>query len=624
MPPRLTRPLLRTLPLVVLLLAGSVLADGPLAALAPGSSFLAIHLAPAGTTYPALAADVASLDGSAARDALLATLRALEADAASPQAHAADAAAALGAAIDLLEGGRGGDALITRCPALADTSLPTLREGLLVVSATARTPIPAALLLLRVDGNATGAATAVIDVLSGCLGDGTVLHQDGVALTPLASDGVTTTVARVGDVIALGSSTDLVRAAVRLANGSQEPSLASGPAGHSPALTGTGIGLTVDTTAVADVLDALPGVGQDAVARAARARLQAASRTVPLLALRLSARSDGVLVESWTHVDASGGDPALAKLLLCANCRARPSLLVPASALAVEASPMRLAAWSDYLTGMVGDVLRAGGSELDPLALLKQRSGIDLAGDLFPWLGDTATTVALPAPAGTPPALMGVPAQVTIVPVASAARARAGLTRLGTALQDLLDQLPASRPSAGGVRPSALVASRTSSYRDVTVTRIQIGPSADLGIALVGDRLVLASPSATLNTVIDTFRGGPTLHDGPLAAALATAPADALAVRASDAAAPLRGGANLLRALSQPLAFAVQGALAGARQASGGTSAAPAGPDLVSLLRFTELPANALDALARHLGIARGWTVVRDGTVETHLFVPVE
>ncbi|MEJ2359398.1 MAG: hypothetical protein P8Y13_15150 [Deinococcales bacterium] len=612
--------------MVPLLGLSAAFAATPLTALAPGSAFLAVHFGGPGASYPALAADLRSLGTTAARGALVDTLTTLEAAARGPKAHDAQAAAALGAALDLLKGGGTRGALAKRCPALESAPRPHLQEGLFTLSATSYAPVPAALALLRLEPGESDAAAGLLGALRACFGTGTALQQDDVALVSLTIDGVTVTVARVGDVLAAGSTTDQVRAAVRLAHGSSEPSLASRPAGSSPALSGPGFGVAFEGAAVADLLGAVPGLGSDPTADAVRARLQAAMRTVPLMAVHLSAQPDGVLVESWTHVDATGGDPALAWLLRCDGCRARPSLLVPANALSVSASNLRLKAWTDYLSGAIREVTQAGGGELDALSLLKQRTRIDLAGDLFPWLGDVATSVTLPAPAGTPQALLGVPAQITIVPVTSAAQARDGLARLGTALQGLLDQLPASRADTGGVPPNALVATRSATYRDVSITRIQIGPSTDLGVALVGNRLVLASPSAALHTVIDTFRGGPTLHSGPLAAALGAAPAEAMTVEASDPAASLHGAAALLRSASQPVAFAVQSALAGVVQASGDTSTgngAPTGPDLRSLLSATELPADALDTLAGHLGIARGWSVWQAGAVVGRWFLPV-
>jgi hypothetical protein len=626
MPRRIVRPLLRCLLLVAALGPSAALA-APLSTLAPGSAFLAVHVGGAGASYPALAADLGSLDTATARHALVQTLTALQVAArGAKRRDARDAGKALGAALGLLEGGGRRGGLAKRCPALESSASPHVTEGLLTLSATSYAPVPAALLLLRVAPGEGTAAAGVIGALRTCFGAGTVLRQGEVALIPLSVDGVAVTVARVGDVLAAGSTVDQVRAAVRLAHGSSEPSLASGPAGSSPALSGPGVGITFDGAVVAHLLGAVPGLGSDPTAGALRARLQAMLRTVPLTAVRVSAQGGGVLLESWTRVDATGGDPVLARLLRCEGCSARPTLLVPASALSVSASNLRLKAWTDYLAGVIRDVTRAGGGELEPLILLKQRTGIDLAGDLFPWLGDAATSATLPSPAGTSQALLGVPAHVTILPVASAAQARDGLSRLGASLQNLLEQLPAGQRGMGGVRFGAIIATRRETYRGVPITRIQIGPSTDLGVALVGNHLVLASPSAALDTVIDTFRGGPTFHRGPLAAALQGAPPDALAVAASDPAASLRATAALLRSASQPLAFAIQGAVAGAERASGGgsgTATASPAPDLGSLLAATELPADALDTLAAHLGVARGWSVWQDGAVVGRWFVPV-
>ena len=501
-----------------------------------------------------------------------------------------------------------------------------------MVSATPYAPVPAALVLARVAPGAGPATDDAIAALDHCYASGVPQTQDGVSLRELALGDATIAVARIGDVVAAASTVDLLRAAVRLAHGSTEPSLASRVPGALADLNGAGITVSIDTAAIAGVVGALPGLPSDPTAHAARVHLQDALRTVPLIALQLTAQPSGLVLQSWTRVDPNGGDGALAALLRCDRCRARPSLLVPADALAVDASPLRLQAWTTYLAGLADDVAAAGGGRIDPLALLKQQTGLDLANDLFPWLGTVATTVELPAPTGTPQALLGVPARLTIVPVASPERAGAGLARLGPALERLLARFSGTGGGAieaAGLDPATLIATRHERYREVAITRIQVGPSTDLGVALVGSRLVLASPSAALRSVIDTYRGGPTLHASALAAALAAAPAGSQAVWASDGAAMLRGVASMLRALSQPAAFAVQSGLVAARRAaapgSEATGATPpsAQPDLGRLLDATELPADTLDALAAHLGVTRGWSVWRDGALVRRWSLPI-
>lgn len=615
--------LLRAVLAVVVLGTAGGYAAAPLAALAPSSTVLAVHVGGHDTSYPALRRDLAGLDVATARQTLVAGLTYVRDTLGGPQPGDGRASAAIGAVLDLLQGKGRPSTLAPHCPALANLS-PDLQEGLLAISATARVPLPAALLLLRFAPGSTDTPGAVLDALHTCFGHGSALEQDGVALLPLSFEGTEVTAARLGDVLAVSTSADLVRTTVRLAHGSSEPNLTTAGAGSSPALTGPGLGVTFDGAAVADLLGAVPGVAADPTARTALTRLQAALRTVPWSAWRVQDTADGQVQESWVHVDAEGGDPTLARLIRCDGCHARPSLLVPASALGVEASNLRLSAWADYLAGLVRDVTAAGGQPLDPLVLLRQRTGIDLSADLFPWLGNVVTSVELPAPTGTPQALLGLPAQVTIVPVASAGQARAGLNRIGAALGVLLDTLPAER--AGGVPPRALVAVRSESYRDVGFTRIQIGPSVDVGVALVGNWLVLASPSAALRSIVDTYRGGPTVHAGPLAAALAAAPSDASAVRADDPAADLHGAAALLRSVAQPLAFALQGALAEARHsAHPAPTAAPAAaaPGLAELLAVTELPADALDVVAGHLGTRRGWVVWQGDLRVGHTLLPI-
>lgn len=623
------RALLPALVATVALGAPAVGAAVPLTALAPASTLLAVHVEKMATSYPLLSRALADLDTAGAATTLTEVLRTFASATGTPSVHDGRAAQVLGTLARLLQGGSARDALGAACPELGRSSLPAADEALLAVSATSYAPLPSVLLLARVAPDAHTVADDAIAALTHCFGSGAALEQDGVALHTLSFGGSTLTVARIGDIVAAASSADLLRAAVRLAHGSDEPSLADRVQGAVPALNGPGMGVRVDMAGIADLVGALPGVASDATAAAARAKLQDALRTVPVVGARLSAQPQGLVLESWTHVDAGGGDPALAALLRCDGCRARPSLLVPADAWAVDASPLRLQAWTTYLAALARDVAAASGGEIDPLALLKQQTGLDLDADLFPWLGTVATTVQLPAPAGTPQALVGAAARVTIVPVASADQARAGLSRLGPALEELLARLPRGATGTGplqaaGLDPRTLVATRSERYRDVAITRIQIGPSTDLGVALLGSRLVLASPTAALHSVIDTYRGGPTLHAGTLAAALATAPADAHAVWASDEAAQLHGAASMLRALSQPAAFALQSGMLGALQATDTAgSASPTPPDLGALLDATELPGDALDAVAAHLGTSRGWSRWHDGVLLRRWSLPL-
>ncbi len=613
----------------VLVLAGLALplaAAAPLAALAPSSSLLAVQLTRGAGSYPGLTADLSALPTKAASATLRSVLTELQAAAARGSAASdRQVATLLGAAAELLRTGGSGRAVASACPALGSTALRHPHEVLLALSATGYAPAPALLLLARPAPGDANAAQAASDVLSGCFGRGRPLTQDGTAMQPLEIGGHALALARVGDVVAVATSVDLLRATVRLGHGSSEPSLAGQLPADIPALSGDGVGVVVDTQAVASMLGSLPGLDADPTIRAARSHLEAALHTVPLIAAHFSLSPDGIAVTNWTRVDPTGGDAELAALVRCQGCRARPSLLTPASAVAVDAMPLRLQASVHYLSGLVQELSAVKGTKIDPLAVLKQRTGLDLQKDLFPWLGNVVTSVRLPAPAGTPGAVPGGLAQVTIVPVSSVEAASSGLAHLGQALEQLLARAPGMGKELAGLRPDTLVASRTEHYRGVDITRIQVGPATDIGVALVGGRLVIAVPSAAMHTVVDTYRGGKSYYDGPLARALSKAPADAQSVLAANAPVVLHGTATMLRTFSQPLAFVIQTALLAARHASppGQASAAPAPPTMTAMLTMAELPSDALDAVAGHLGVARGWVVWRGGVLERHWLVPI-
>lgn len=600
-------------------------AAAPLATLAPAPSLLALQVTRGNGSYPDLAAALAKLPTQAAAATFRSVLSELQATARATGAGDKQTGELLGAASDLLRAGGPGRALASACPALGSTPLPHPEQLLLTVSAAGYAAVPAVLLLARIAPSDAVATQTAVQALTRCFGGGQPLTQDGTSLQPLSIGGNALALAQVGDVVALATSVDLLRGAVRLAHGSSEPNLAGQMPAAIPALNGNGIGVVVDTQAVASLLAAVPQLGADPTASAARRRVEAALRTVPFVAAHLSMSPQGLTLTDWARVDPSGGDAALAALLRCQGCHARPSVLTPASAVAVEASPLRMEAWTTYVSGLVEDVTAAGGTKVDPLALLKQSIGLDLQGDLFPWLGDVVTSVRLPAPAGTAQALVGGLAGVTIVPVSSIDAARTGLAHLGPALEKLFRLIPGAGKALTGLSPDTLIATRTEHYRGVDVTRIQIGPATDIGVALVGNRLVLAIPSAAMHAVVDTYRGGPSYYGSALAAALSGAPTDAQAVSAANASFAVHDAAAVLRALAQPVAFGIQTAVLAARHDAPSlqASAAPAPPTMAAMLTMAELPADALDTVAGHLGVVRSWTVWKEGVLERHLLLPI-
>lgn len=319
-------------------------------------------------------------------------------------------------------------------------------------------------------------------------------------------------------------------------------------------------------------------------------------------------------MQLWTYVDDAGGDPELAALLRCVDCRVRPSLLLPKGVWSVRSAPLRLQGWSRYLLDLAGDLQAATGTPLDPRAAVRDALGIDLERDLFAWLGDRIHEATLPPVRSNLAGLSGAPAQLTLVPVASESEAWAGLERIAAALAPRLASLPGELGGRGGFR-AAMVAVRQGAYRGVRVTRLQLGPATDVGVAVVGSHLVLAQPAAAVRPVIDTFFGAPSIYDNrALQAALQALPEQAQAVYAGDDAPVLRALAPTAEALAQPLSFAALTAL---------TQEGAEAPPLAALLDAAELPAAVMRVLADHLGVESGAVVERPEGVVWSLRVPI-
>lgn len=587
---------------------GAAAPPPPLISVLPADTLFVVHYGAGGAPHATLVADLEALDAAGKLRAVLGPMRSTLGDEGARALEALDAWAE-GRALPV------NDSLAQRCPALARDPgvLPRPEELLAGVSLRPMAPRPAATVLLRATD--AEAAAALDAALRDCFGQGTPQRQDDVALHPLRlGDGPPWTLGRSDALLVLASDPEGARGVVRRLKGSAEPALGDTALGTSPALRGDGVGFALHLAAVADLLDAVPGVDRHSPTGHALDRVRAALRTVNVLAGAVRSTSEGLEVQLWTHIDDAGGDPELAALLRCVGCRARPSVLLPRGAWSVGSAPLRLRGWSRYLLDLAGDLQAATGTPVDPRPALRDALGVDLDRDLFAWLGDRIHEATLPPERSNLAGIAGAPAQLTLVPVSSETEAWAGLERIAAALAPRLASLPEELGGrdASGV---AAVAVRRGDYRGVRVARLQLGPATDLGVAVVGNHLVLAQPAAAVRPVIDTFFGGPSIYDNrALQSALQALPERAQAVSAGDEAPVLRALASTAEALAQPLSFAAYTALA--REGDGT-------PPLAALLDAAELPASVLRVLADHLGVASGAAVELPEGVVWSLRVPI-
>jgi hypothetical protein len=580
----------RALALALALALGAVLtpalaqAERPLERLAPPSALVALGFAPDGGVPQGLADALEDLDWTSA-GATLARLATLMGDRAgdlgafsgdplgdgAPFADGEDPMAALRAE------------LATTCAPAADAlegvePSDLARDGLLTVSVSPFAPVPQALALARPGDPAR--AAALQDALIGCFG-GPELDQDGVSLYVLGDGGdLPLVVARVDGVFVAGTDPNLVRTAIRLARGADEPSLADGPLGAARAsLTPGGLDLAFDASALADVLAGLIGP-VEAETDPVVARALAALRTIGAGAARIGWDADGLHLEQVLVVPGDAPDAALARLLTAAPRAGRPVWL-PAGAVSVASNHVPIRELVAYVDGWLADLGPTLGVAADLRGLAADALDVDLDAALLDWVGETVHTVQLEAIGTDLRGLVVGPATVTMIPVADEAAARAGLDLLGPALlrafasaaatgsssslDPFADPFAGSGPLDAGLDAlfgTGAVAVDALTIDGVAVDRIRMGPTFDVGVAVVDGHVVLAMPARALEAVL-AARGDAEalLADAAWRDAYATVPVDARDVSLTDVPATLHGLADLAELAAQPLASALHAAL---------------------------------------------------------------
>jgi hypothetical protein len=462
--------------------------------------------------------------------------------------------------------------LADECPAVSDVWAPgdeagLAGEGVLAVSMSPFNPVPGFVAAHR--PNDVPFATAVQDALVACFDGGLGLVQDDVPLWVLGDGGdMPLVVARIDGTFLAGSEPELVRAAVRLARGSSEPSHLGTAVGRAAAdLHDGGLGVTVDLAALAETLAALRGtMPTDPELEPFLDRALATMRSVGGAAARIKLEPDALLVDAIVVTDPGGGDPRLAAMIACSDCRAGPPALMPAGAVAVSANSVPLLDLVAWIDGWLADAGALIGEPLDLRSVVAMATGLDLDGALLDWIG-TGWHSAQLAPLGTDVRgwIVG-PGTVAVVEVRSEAAAQGGVRawraaadELGPALAALLDDV--TGPGAVTAAPegaSGWLAVRELEYRGVPYERWRIGPTTDLGIAVLSGHLAVAWPASALQAVIDVHLGADAIGVDPvLGPALAAIDAAAAGYAVVDVARHLRAAAALADLAAAPLASAI-------------------------------------------------------------------
>jgi hypothetical protein len=419
--------------------------------------------------------------------------------------------------------------------------------------------IPGAVLLARVEPASLDAARALNAQLLTCFGGDTLGETAGVPLH-LLGDGsdLPLVVAVLDDLFIVGTQPEPVRAVLSRAAGSGDASLADRPGAWTDGASGAR--LYYDLTRVADVVANLVPLPPDDPMSVAVERGLAALRTIGSGTARLALTDAGIDVGMTATPNADGGDPALYDLLTCAGCDAPDAGWAAADAIAVQGAGFDLGAWVDWLDGLTADVSGAVmGTPLTLRELAREQAGLDLDLLLLDWLGGQAVTSQFGTISTDLRDLIATPS-ASILSVTSAAAAEAGLDAIEAALDDLAATVAAADGDLADLQEVVdQIAIRDGETQGVAYRRVQFGPTTDLRVAVVGDRMVVATTLDAFESALGVLDG--TLPDGRAsagwAAVSAALPSGASAWSYGDGGAPLRGLAALADLAAQPAAAAL-------------------------------------------------------------------
>ncbi|MDZ7801277.1 MAG: PPC domain-containing protein [Trueperaceae bacterium] len=547
----------------------------PLAAHAPADTVFALGLRPQRSPVDDLGTALADLDWEGARAGL---------DALTAAMGEQDLGADLPFFLRGMLGGMPGlgqlpsgdelmSALTSICPAagdaLADVSLHDADDALLSVGLSRARPVPAALLQVRPTEGARATAQALVDALASCA-EGEPLQQGGHDIVVLEGGQMPVAAALAGDVLLLANDPAAVRGAIRRMEGADEPTFADGGAGAALADFGArGLRMTLDTAAVADLAEGFLPSGDQAppMAGLMRDRGLAALRTIGGLSLRFTLTDDGITQEAVLSVDPAGGDDALAALLRCEGCRAQGPFLVPRGAVAVSGTSLPLRGWVRYVDGWLTDLAEAGAPVPPDLRTAAQAAGVDLDAALLDWIGEDMQSARWEAISPDLRRLVQQPASLTAVTVRSQEDAERGIDAMVTSVRNLAGLVEDEDFAAFAEQ----IVVREESYQGTTYRRVQFGPTTDVALGVVNNRLVLATPTRAMKTVIDVTGGREqdAFADEAYTELRDEAPADLTSWSYARPGADLIGLADTMDVFTQPVAFAIAAGLQAAEDEGG-------------------------------------------------------
>ena len=454
------------------------------------------------------------------------------------------------------------------------------REAWVAVSVSPFNPLPSVTLLALVD-EATGARFDAALADAAAQGGAQTLREGDASFVAVLLDGVPTAGARFGDLLAVSTNPDTLRAVLRAAQGGSDPSFASsaGYVGTIGTLAPGQLYGFLDLEPLARALTPLAsGFGFDRSV----ARIAAMLETFGTSAGVVRVTSIGSESESVQLLRADGRDPAL-YALLSRDVGGVPTRLldvIPAEAVSVSATAGEPSAIYDYLITLLREL-----PELalpDPEGLIRDLVGVDLRGDVFAWMGAGSLTITTGFGGAVEP---GVPGEDLLGETALVfisdddAAARAGLERTGTMLASMVSAFADPMGAGGMVQPERR------DVAGVTVTSFAVFPGQELHVAAANGYALVATSAGAADAVARAIGAGGA-PSATIARLLPEVPVTASSFTVSDDRATLLGTADQLTLQVQLLAGL-----------SGG-----AGLDFDAVEDATEALERFLEALAERLG----------------------
>ncbi len=596
----------------------------PLAELAPAETVLTLGYKVSGSgsdaQQNALREDLAALEWEQAGETLQQLATYLEdSDLSGDFADLSDILSELSGGADFQEEGQ---ALLGEvCPELLEErfseEVEFASDALLSVSVSPFNPVPAATALMRTQDEEVADLFAEIqEIVVTCAERETEvvrLEQGGVPLYVIGDGGdFPVIIGRLDNLFFAGSNPEVVRGVVRRAQGNSEANFAQGRlySEASEVLEVDGVSLSLNLAGLAQIAENFGGLFVDGPEmEVAFERGLAILRTLEGYAGSIQATSEGLEAESLALVNAEGGDAELAELLLCDTYAVSSPFLAPETSVAVNAQYVALEPIFNYLQGILNDLEPLAGESLDIKAILREELGFDLDTALFNWLGSEVYTLTLEPFSPDLGTLFYGQANALYVPITSREAAEAGFAELGEVLAFALEASDNMDIDEFSSQLFFDVATETVTYEGVEITRYRSSVNTDIGVAFLGNYLVVSTPAEAMEDLIDIFNGDANIFaNRSFQSALADRPEEVISLSYSEYGEQLVGLADLIGLFSQPLAFAANLALSE-------TESSSERPSYAELLALTDLLPTALEIIAERVGVASDYGEVRESAV---------